>query len=79
MESHERSLDRWLKYAVIIGPLITYVLGIGTGVWGAYQAYKDDSHRITLVEGWKEKQEDFNKETIRAISTLQEVVRHIKP
>lgn len=72
---HERSTDRWLKWAVVVAPLITYILGLASGTVMAYQAFKNDSTRITLVEGWKDKQEDFNKVVIAQIATLNQVLK----
>ena len=73
-----REIDKWLKWAAVMGPIFGFIFGLCGGAIGAYQAFKDDTHRIQLIEGWKDKQEDFNKATIEAIATLKEVVKHIK-
>ena len=78
MSDHVRDIDRWLKWVAIIGPVFGFVFGMCAGTVTAYQAFKHDSDRIELIEGWKNKQEDFNKETIRAVSALQEIVKRIR-
>lgn len=78
MSDHDRATDRWLKWVAVIGPIIGVLFGVCSGAVVTYQAFKNDGNRISLIEGWKEKQEDFNKVTISAIATLQEVVKHIK-
>lgn len=73
-----RAIDRWLKYAAIIGPFLGFTFGICTGAWGTYQAFKDEDRRVVLIESWKDKQDDFNRNTVDAIARLQEVVKRIK-
>ena len=68
---HTRAIDRWLKWAAVMGPVFGFLFGICAGGIMAYQAFKDDNHRILLIEGWREKQEDFNKVIISQIATLQ--------
>lgn len=81
MSDHERprAIDRWLKWAAVLGPITTFILGIFSGAMITYQAFKDDSMRITSLEGWKEKQDDFNRETVKAIARLKALIKDSQP
>lgn len=71
----ERSIDRWLKYAVIIAPTISAVVfggvGYAKGFSDAKQSISVIAGDVLILKGWKEKQEDFNKVIIAQIATLQ--------
>ena len=55
MSDHtERYMDKWLKYAAIIGPFLGFIFGIGSGTIIAYQAYKQDHTDITLLFNWNQ-------------------------
>lgn len=86
MYDHERQIDKWLKYTAVIGPLTTFILGIGTGTWGTYKALQSDGYRIEQItekigrlEGWKEHQDDFNQKTVAAIARLQALMKDSQP
>lgn len=80
MSDHtERYMDKWLKYAAIIGPFLGFIFGIGSGTIIAYQAYKQDHTDITLLFNWKEKQEDFNQKTVTAISRIKALIKDSQP
>lgn len=73
----ERAIDKWLKWAVVIVPVVTFILGNCSGAVAIYQMFKNDDHRIALLEGWKEKQVDFNQETVRSIARLKALIKDI--
>lgn len=86
MTDYNRSMDQWLKYAVIIAPIVTYVLGVGSGAIWLYKVLGSDGIQISLIrddvsqlQGWKGKQEDFNQKTVSAISRLQALIKDTKP
>lgn len=76
---HIRQIDRWLKWVAILGPMVSGVVFGSAGFVGGYSRAKEElvtlGHRTTLLEGWKEKQEDFNKVVIQQIATLQATKR----
>lgn len=73
-----RSIDTWLKWAAVAGPIIGFLFGGVSGAAVAYQAFKDDTRRIGTLESWKDKQDDFDQKIVGAISRLDEVVKRIK-
>ncbi len=78
--THEpRSIDRWLKWAAIIGPVTGFIFGNCSGAVIAYQAFKNDSERIFHLENWKEKQDDFDRTVVSSISRLKALVRDNQP
>jgi len=75
----QRYMDKWLKWAAILGPILGFLFGNCSGALVTYQAFKDESMRITNIEGWKEKQDDFNRETVKAISRLKALIKDSQP
>lgn len=57
--------------AALIGPIVGFVLGNCSGAMITYQAFKYLDNKVTLIEGWKDRQEEFNKVIIQQIATLQ--------
>lgn len=76
---HSRQIDKWMKYVAILGPFLGFIFGVGSGTVIAYQAYKTDSGRITLLEGFKDKQDEFNLKTVQAISRLKALIKDTEP
>jgi hypothetical protein len=59
---HEREMDSWLRRIAILGPIVTFVLGWGSGVITAAMLFKDHEKRINILEGYtRECREDRNK------------------
>lgn len=79
MTEHVRSMDKWLKWAVILAPMVSGVVFGTAGYIGGYLNARADiqvtANRVALVEGWKDKQEEFNKTIIRQIATLNAIVK----
>lgn len=71
-------MDSWLKWMAILGPIFGLVFGVCSGAVITYQAFKADGSRITLIEGWREKQEEFNKVIIGQIATLNEISKRVR-
>ncbi len=49
-----RSIDKWLQWVAIIGPLLGFILGICTGAVGTAWLYRDHEHRIAKLEAQAE-------------------------
>ena len=77
-----RAIDRWLKYVAIFGPMVSGLVFGGAGYVAGFQNARDQivvlHKRQDLYDGWKEKQDDFNRNIIVAIAQLQEIVKRIK-
>ena len=67
---HERATDRWLKWMAVLGPILGVMFGLCSGSVVTYQAFRNQGDKITLLESWKEKQEEFNKVVIGQIATI---------
>lgn len=76
---HVRQIDRWLRWAAILGPFLGFMFGILSGSMIAYQAFKNQDNRIVSIEGWKEKQDAFNEKTVVAITRLKVIVKDLQP
>lgn len=76
---HTRQIDRWLKWVAVLGPVVGWLLGVPTGVVVAYQAFKQDHNDIVQLQSWKDKQEEFNLETVKAITRLKALIKDIQP
>lgn len=74
---HTRSIDKWLKWVALLGPFMGFLLGVGSGTIAAYQAFKSDANRISQLENWKERQVEFNQETVKAISRMKALIKDI--
>jgi hypothetical protein len=70
-------MDRWLKWMVFIGPIVTYLLGVPTGYILAKQEIQSIGARTSLLEGWKDKQIEFNQETVKAIARIKALVKDV--
>lgn len=76
-EHKERAIEKWGKWALLIAPVVTGMITWSFGFASGFQTAKDDikgvSVKVDMIEGWKEKQEDFNKVIIAQIATLQAI------
>ena len=52
-----RDTDRWLRKAVVWIPIISFIVGWGTGVVTTFVIFKDHDRRISEIEGNQYKQE----------------------
>lgn len=81
-DPHVRTTNKWLKYVAIFGPMVSGIVFGATGYVAGFQNAKEQivtiSKRQDLYDGWKEKQDDFNRNTVVAIAQLQEIVKRIK-
>jgi hypothetical protein len=50
INSHLRETDRWLRRVTIYVPIITFILGWGSGVITTYIVFKDHERRIAILE-----------------------------
>lgn len=55
-----RETDEWLRRVAIMGPIIAFVFGWGTGVISAALLFRDHEHRIVKLEQWH----DENTKTV---------------
>ena len=78
----ERGIQRWMKWGVVILPpfaLISgFIMGRMDGYRIAYDKMVNNGNRISLLEGWKDRQEAFNQQTVEAISMLKTITRNMK-
>lgn len=85
MSDHiERSVDKWLKWSALIGPIIGFILGNCSGAIITYQSIQNDraqivtiANRVANIEGWKTSQEEFNRTTIAAIARLKALIKDV--
>lgn len=75
----ERYMDKWLKWAAILGPFLGFIFGIASGTVIAYQAYKQDHADIGMLFSWKEKQDDFNQRTVTALARIKALIKDSQP
>lgn len=79
---NDRSIDRWLKWAAVVGPMVSGLVFGCVGYVGGYQAAKEklENHTIRIVqlEGWKEKQVEFNQTTVVAIERLKVLAKDLQ-
>lgn len=72
-ETHQgRSIDRWLKYAAVFGPLAGVILG-------AFIEVILDHDKVMQLWNWKQRQEDFNFVTVKAIARMEALVKDPRP
>lgn len=76
---HNRAIDKWLKYVAIFGPMVSGIVFGAAGYVGGYQHAKEEvvsiGNRTTLLEGWKERQEAFNQQTVASIARLKALMK----
>lgn len=72
-----RNIDAWLKWVALVGPIVTYLLGVASGAVGVFQMFRADSARITQLEVWKETQSQFNQETVKAVARLKALLKDV--
>lgn len=57
-----REIDAWLRRAAVIGPIVAFVVGWGSGVLTAAVMYRDHEKRIQFLESsmtaFKQEQEE---------------------
>jgi hypothetical protein len=51
-----REVDAWLRRMAVIGPMVAFVLGWGSGVLTAAVMYRDHEKRIQLLENFEKEQ-----------------------
>ena len=81
MGEHTRQIDKWLKWMAVLGPLVS---GMTFGAAGYVSGYNQcrtqilaNGHRLDLMEGWKDRQEAFNQQTVAAIARLKALMKDI--
>lgn len=83
MIDHLRSIDRWMKYVAIFGPMVSGIVFGGAGYVVGYtqakQEIRETAQRVGSLEGWKIKQDEFNLVTVRAITRLKAIVKDTQP
>jgi hypothetical protein len=70
-ESSLREIDCWLRRMAIIGPIVAFILGWGTGILTAAVLYRDHEKRIQALE-------DFRKDQITIHTAIAETIAAIK-
>ena len=75
IERHERSGDKFLRWMVIIGPILGFMFGNCAGAVITYQAFKNLDGKVSLLVDWSEKQNEFNLETVKAIARLKALIK----
>lgn len=73
-----RIIDRWLPVAATFAGIVGVLIGMLFRIGGAYQVVRDDHDKVIAILSWKEKQEEFNRETTVAIARLQEITKRIR-
>lgn len=90
MNDHDRqqsrAIDKWLRWTAIVGPVIGFFLGNCSGAIITYQAISNDRFMMAgiikhqeVLDGWKDKQEDFNRNILAAIARLKALVKDMQP
>lgn len=78
-EKHVRQIDRWLKWMAVLGPMISGIVFGAVGYIGGYQRsveeIKTHGSRLVLLESWKDRQDAFNLETVKAITRLKALMK----
>jgi hypothetical protein len=77
-ETSLREMDDWLRRAAIVGPVVAFVLGWGTGILTAAVLYRDHEKRISALEEFQKEQVAIHLIVSNSISRIYEHL-HIKP
>lgn len=48
-----RETDEWLRRVAVMGPILAFIFGWGTGVISAALLFRDHEKRITSIENWR--------------------------
>jgi hypothetical protein len=83
MADHYRAIDKWMKYVAIFGPMVSGIVFGGVGYAKGFYDAKDQitivGTRITSIENWKERQDEFNIKTVSAIARLKALMKDMQP
>lgn len=78
-----RSIDRWLKWAAVVGPMVSGLIFGGIGYVAGYKQARDaiiqNTQEIVLLKSWKEKQVEFNQQTVISITRLKTLIKDTMP
>jgi hypothetical protein len=73
--SFERESDLWFRRMAIVGPIVTFIIGWGSGVLTAALMYRDHEKRIVSLERFRDDQFGTHSTITSILSAIQE---HIK-